>query len=56
MRQFILRKYPHTPPNGWNFQLSYFQTRRPISYNFKTAHATATEITQNDVLIISNFN
>ena len=24
-------------------------------YNLKTAHATATRVTQNDVLIISNF-
>ena len=29
MRQLILKKYPHTPPHGWNFQVSYFQARRP---------------------------
>ena len=34
MRQFISRKYSHTPPHGWNFQVSYFQVsyfqaRRP---------------------------
>ena len=36
-------------------KLGFYNLKNHSCYNLKTAHATATPVTKNDVLIISNF-